>query len=250
MGIRIKIFLGFLILALMLMIAGVISIHELTTIGKSVTKMLDDNYKSIEASRIMLEALEREDSGILLLLMGKWDEGRVILEKSDSMFLAGYAIAENNHTIEGEIEYTNDIKRQYFQYKSVWQKPIVGTSKEGNFSWYYNEAHSNFLKIKHSVKDLMDLNQETMYDTSTFLKNRSARAAMPGIVSIIAAIVFTLLFNYFIHYYVASPIVKITRGVEDFNESGKEFKVDVETNDEIKRLANSISDLLHSSHIK
>jgi len=89
-----------------------------------------------------------------------------------------------------------------------------------------------------------------MYDTSTFLKNRSARAAMPGIVSIIAAIVFTLLFNYFIHYYVASPIVKITRGVEDFNESGKEFKVDVETNDEIKRLANSISDLLHSSHIK
>jgi HAMP domain-containing protein len=250
MGIRIKIFLGFLILALMLLIAGAVSIHELTTIGKSVKKMLDDNYKSIEASRIMLEALEREDSGILLLLMGKWEEGRDILVKSDSMFLAGYEIAENNLTIDGEKEYVREIQGQYIEFKSIWQRPIVGTSKEGNFSWYYDEAHAKFLEIKHAVKRLMELNEETMYSTSTFLKNRSARAIMPGIVSILAAIIFTLLFNYFIHFYVASPIVRITRGVEEFNKFGKEFRVEVETNDEIKRLADSISDLFHSSHIK
>lgn len=250
MGIRLKIFLGFIILALMLLIAGAVSIHELTTISKSVKKMLDDNYKSIEASRIMIEALEREDSGILLLLMGKWDEGRAILEKSDSMFQAGHLIAKNNLTIDNEERYIVAIDNQYNHFKSVWQKPIVGTSKEGDFEWYYNEAHLSFLDTKHAVKNLMELNEETMYNTSTFMKNRAARAVMPGIVAIIASVLFTLLFNYFIHYYIAHPIVKITRSVEDFNESGKEFKVEVETNDEIKRLADSISDLLHSSHIK
>jgi methyl-accepting chemotaxis protein len=250
MGIRLKIFLGFLILALMLLIAGAVSIHELTTIGKSVQKMLDDNYKSIEASRKMLEALEREDSGVLLLLMGNWEEGRNILVNSDSMFLDGLIIALNNLTIEGEHEYTKKINKQYADYKSIWEKPIVGTDKEGNFSWYYDNAHAGFLEVKHSVKSLMELNEETMYSTSSILKNRASRAVMPGIIAIISAVVFTLLFNYFIHYYIAHPIVKITRGVEEFNSLGKEFKVEVETKDEIRRLADSISDLLHSSHVK
>ena len=96
----------------------------------------------------------------------------------------------------------------------------------------------------------MYLNQTTMYTTSKLLKDRSKRSVMPGIVAIITAIVFTLLFNYFVHYYIARPIVQITRGIEDFNESGKEFKVEIETEDELKRLAEAINNLLQSSHIR
>ena len=72
MRLRLKILSGFLILAFMLSIAGIWSIYELQSIGTSVQQLLEDNYKSIDASKIMLEALEREDSGILLLLSGKW----------------------------------------------------------------------------------------------------------------------------------------------------------------------------------
>ncbi len=250
MGIRLKIFFGFGILAAMLLLAGFFSIHELTRIGKSVIKMLDDNYQSIQASNTMLEALEREDSGVLLLLMGKWDEGRNHLMQSDSTFSKAFTIAKNNITIEGEEAFVNRIEIDYSSYKKLWEKPIVGTSKEGNFEWYYSESHEQFMQVKSSIKTLMELNQKTMYNTSKILKDRSKRSVMPGIVAIVTAVLFTLLFNFFIHHYFADPIVQITRGVEDFNEFGKEFKVEIETDDELKRLSEAINNLLHSSHIK
>jgi len=51
MKIRTKILLGFLILSVMLAIAGAYSIYELTSIGSSVQQLLDDNYQSITAAK-------------------------------------------------------------------------------------------------------------------------------------------------------------------------------------------------------
>ncbi|UCF62782.1 MAG: MCP four helix bundle domain-containing protein, partial [bacterium] len=123
MGLRIKILSGFLILALMLLIAGLWSIYELSTIGSSVQKILDDNYRSIHAAKIMKEALEREDSGILLLLLGKWEEGRAILTSADSLFNANLDLAFDNITIEGEQEQLKLIQSNYESYKNLWEKP-------------------------------------------------------------------------------------------------------------------------------
>jgi hypothetical protein len=105
MSLRFKILSGFLILALMLAIAGIWSIYELNSIGTSVQELLDDNYRSIKAAEMMTEALERQDSGILLLLLGKWEEGRRILDSADNLFEKGYQIAENNLTIPGERDF-------------------------------------------------------------------------------------------------------------------------------------------------
>ena len=96
MKIRVKILSGFLVLALMLLIAGIWSIYELKFLGSSLPEILDDNYQSINASKVMMEALEREDSAILLLLLGKWEEGRNILNSADSLFNDKLLFAEKN----------------------------------------------------------------------------------------------------------------------------------------------------------
>jgi methyl-accepting chemotaxis protein len=245
MGIRLKILSGFVILAILLLIAGLISIHELMNIGNYVQKLLDDNYKSIEATGTMLEALEREDSGILLLLMGKWEEGRKVISEGDDLFNNGFLSAESNLTIPNENKYVEKIGVDYGSYKMTWERPIVGTEKEGNFDWYYNESHLAFLQVKRSVKQLMELNQEAMYRTGTELKNRAQRAVMPGIVAIIGAVVFTALFSFFINHFFARPLVQITKGIEEYNSTGKEFTMTSETNDEMGKLINSVRNLLH-----
>ena len=60
MGLRLKILSGFLILVVMLIIAGIWSIYELRTVGSSVQKLLDENYRSINAAKRMILALERD----------------------------------------------------------------------------------------------------------------------------------------------------------------------------------------------
>lgn len=243
MKLRLKILSGFFILALMLSIAGVWSIYELKSIGTSVQELLEENYKSINAAKSMIEALEREDSGVLLLILGKWQEGRRIIASADSLFEDAFSVAANNITISGEEQYIDSIRVSYSSYKSLWEKPIVDTRKEGNLSWYLDEVHQSFLNVKNSVSRLMTLNDNTMYNTASNLQNRANRAIMPGIVAIVAALVFTVLFNFFVNYYFVSPVVKMTRRVHKFLKDRHPFQMEVETRDEISDLATSINQL-------
>jgi CHASE3 domain sensor protein len=247
MGIRAKMFAGFLIMAVMLLIAGAWSIYELNNIGISVQKVLDENYKSINAAKSMIEALEREDSAILLLLLGKREEGRDILRSADEAFQTAYETAQSNVTIPGEQELIDAISRTYDRYKKQWSRPIVETAREGDLDWYFREVHSPFLSAKLFVQNLMALNDTTMYQTASDVENRAHRATMPGIIAIIAAFVFALIFSFLINLFIVTPIIRITNGIEQYAESGRSFDVKVETRDEISKLASSVESLIARS---
>jgi len=239
-----KILSGFLILTMMLVIAGVWSIYELRFVGRSAQAMLDENYKSIDAGKKMMEALEREDSGVLLLLSGKWEKGRAIIESADKSFQAGLEIVRNNVTIPGEREYIQTLDQQYAQYKTLWMKPIVGTRYQGNLTWYFEKTHKAFIDLKDTLEKLVMLNHQTMYSAASDLKNRAYRSTMPGIVAILSALVFSLIFNYFVNYYMVGPVIRITKGINRVMETGEPLDVRVETRDELAELVSSIRQLV------
>lgn len=243
MKIRTKILLGFLMLAVMLAVAGAYSIYELTSISTSVQKLLDDNYKSINAAKQMMEALEREDSGILLLLSGKWKEGRTTIFDAHRNFEKAFDIASHNVTIPGEKDLVDKINAQYQTYRSSWDRPIVGTEYESNPNWYLEKAHRDFTEVKTTVEKLMALNDSAMYQTASTLKNRAHRAVMPGIVAILTALVFTVIFNFFVNLYVVNPILSIIKAIKNFLKSGEPVKLSIETSDELHELAASIVNL-------
>lgn len=243
MKIRTKILLGFLMLAVMLAVAGAYSIYELTSISTSVQKLLDDNYKSINAAKQMMEALEREDSGILLLLSGKWKEGRTTIFDAHRNFEKAFDIASHNVTIPGEKDLVDKINAQYQTYRSSWDRPIVGTEYESNPNWYFEKAHRDFTEVKTTVEKLMALNDSAMYQTASTLKNRAHRAVMPGIVAILTALVFTVIFNFFVNLYVVNPILSIIKAIKNFLQSGEPIKLRIDTSDELHELGASIVNL-------
>ncbi len=243
MKLRMKIMSGFLILVIMLALAGIFSIYELTTISSSVQSLLDDNYKSIDASKKMIEALERQDSGLLLLISGEGTEGRKMIEKADTEFQSALDIAKNNLTITNEIDFIEDIDFKYQTYRALWADPLANPSGDHDLTWYFNQGHPAFQAAKTAVDKLIALNDETMYRTASNLKNRMHRIIMPGIVAIVSALVFAFLFNYFIHRYFVNPIISITKEVQNVLKTGRPSNVEVETDDELKDLASAIHDL-------
>jgi hypothetical protein len=239
-----KILSGFLILTMMLVIAGVWSIYELRFVGRSAQGMLDENYKSIDAGNKMMEALEREDSAVLLLLSGKWERGRSIIQSADKSFQEGLEVVRNNVTIPGERGYIQTLDQQYSAYKNLWMKPIVGTRYQGNLTWYFENTHKAFIDLKDTLEKLVMLNHQTMYRAASDLKNRAYRSTMPGIVAILSALVFTLIFNYFINYYMVGPVIKITKGINRVMATGEPLDVRVESRDELAELVSSIRQLV------
>jgi methyl-accepting chemotaxis protein len=104
-------------------------------------------------------------------------------------------------------------------------------------------VHVVFLDLKTSINALKVLNEQTLYHTASDLKNRANRAVMPGTVAIISALLFSLLFSYFVNHFMVSPIIAITRSVENFEKNEEPFKVSIETKDEIHSLAEAIKSL-------
>lgn len=240
MKMKIKILAGFLLIIIMLLIAGAMSIYEFSRIGKSVKALIDDNYTTLEASRSMIEALEREDSGVLLLISGKWEKGRSILNSADSSFLEAFKVAKNNITEENEEKYIKNIEESYLKFKSIWKLPIVGTDKQNSTNWYLSDVHESFLDAKLEVEALMSLNQTSMYEEASDLKNQSIRAIMPGIVAISSALIFLVIFNFFIGLILVRPIKKLINSVKDYHSYSQNFSANISNHDELKILENEI----------
>lgn len=247
MGIRAKILSGFLILATMLLVAGVWSIYELRNIGMSVQKLLQDNYKSIDAAKLMIEALEREDSGILLVLSGKRNEGISIIEAADNSFTKAYEIARNNITIPGEKGYVGAIETAYDDYETLLRQSTAGTAHAGDLNWYFQEVHASFMKTRLAVESLMTLNDQEMYHTASNVESRAYRATMPGVIAIVSAFVFAIIFSYLINLFIVNPVIKLTEGIQNYLDSGKPVEIKIETKDELSMLVSSVGSLIARS---
>jgi HAMP domain-containing protein len=237
---KFKIIAGFMLLIAMLALAGTISITEFIRLSNSFNALIEDNYKSIEASKTMLEALEREDSGFLLLLLGQKEQGNFIIASADSSFLKAFKTAEGNITEENESQYIDTILQRYNLYKEKLMKPISDTTVQYHIDLYHNNIHKSFLNAKHAINKLMYLNQSSMHAEAAHLKDKSQRAIMPGIVAIAASLIFALLLNFFITRYFISPIIKLTNSIRNFKPGFQTLGFDVESEDEIKALEQEI----------
>ncbi len=244
MKLRLKILIGFLILAVILMLAEIWSVYQVNTMRLSVQESLDGNYKGIHAAQRMLLALETENQAIFTLLQGNWKEGRQHLTSVDSAFQIDMATIEKNGKAASQKSLINSIKKQYAAFQLLWEKPIVGTKKEENLNWYANHILPAQMKIKISLNQIIRVSNDDMYKTGLNLKNSVHRAMMPGVVAMLAAIIYLLLFNFFINHYLISPILKITKGLKNLLDQKQPFEVEIETDDEISELASTITTLV------
>ncbi|HPV56188.1 MAG TPA: MCP four helix bundle domain-containing protein, partial [Tenuifilaceae bacterium] len=103
MGIRLKIITGFVILASLLVISGLISIYELTKLGNSVNTLINDNYRSIDYSKQMSLSLEQQKKAIIMAINGENEKAISLFNASKQEFEDNLRNAANNLTVPGEI---------------------------------------------------------------------------------------------------------------------------------------------------
>ncbi len=241
MRIKYKLFAGFLLINIMLVIAGTMSIYELIQLRKKTVSTIDANYHALKGLNTMLKAVESEDRAVLLLMLGQWEDGRQQLSQADSAFRATYLEAKRR--VSGNVALEN-IGKQYVKFKQIWVKPIVDTKKQGNLSWYYKVFIPGYQKITLQIEKAMAYSRKQLHSESKQIFEESYTALMPGIVAIISAILMSLLMYFFISRFFSLPINNILKGLKDYNSKRKAFKVTVNTNDELKELSNEIKKAL------
>jgi len=241
MNLRNKILSGFFTLALMLIIAGAWSIYHFHFIGNRVNRIMNWEYKSINNSITMLHALEREDSAILLSLLGNLSESSFILQKADSLFVDGLNQAKSSIEEKDHSNIISEVEENYRLYKDGWQHLNTLAPPQDLIKYYFANTHTEFLNVKQSVEKLLLTSENELYSTASNLKDLANRATMPGIIAIIAALVFTAMFSYFVHHYFIAPIIKINNAVKQNKKSGAPINIEADSKDEIAELIDSVN---------
>ena len=117
MTLKKKILIGYGVAFVLMGLVVVWAVTNLVSLGKASDAILRENYRSILAAENMVDALERQDSGVLLMFLGDSEKGIHQYRENEAMFLQWLARAKDNITIQGEGELVQSIEAYYAKYR-------------------------------------------------------------------------------------------------------------------------------------
>jgi two-component system, NtrC family, sensor histidine kinase KinB len=235
---RKKIFLGY---GLTLTLMGFVLIWafvNLRQLGQASDAILRENYRSILAAENMVYALERQDSAILLILLGFEVEGWKQFRENEGQFFQWLGRAKDNITIEGEDKIVQDIETGYASYlhQAGEIKPIAISDSRKTATLYHETILPSFLQVRSLCIRLREINQETMYDAS----NRASRIAKRAIWSMgaigIAALGIGFGFSLFLSNLLVRPVGQLMQATKKIAQGDYGVEISAQTSDELGRL--------------
>lgn len=160
MKLKSKVLLGYSLSLALVILVGTWGITNLRRLGKASEAILEENYNSILAAENTIDAIERQDSAILLFLLENRDRGSEQFRQNQIEFLKWLGRAEGNITIPGEAEIIAQIEQFYQVYLTAFsglQQQVNQTTED-----YYETIVPIFEQIRARSDRLRNINQEAM----------------------------------------------------------------------------------------
>ena len=239
MNLKSKILLGYgLSLALIVLVGGW-GITNLRRLGKASEAILKENYNSILAAENTIEALERQDSAILLFLLENRDRGSQQFQQNQIEFLKWLGRAEGNITISGEAEIINSIEEAYQDYLTAFfrlQQQNNPTTEE-----YYETIIPIFEQIRDRSTRLRNINQEAMQAASINAQQISNQAIWSMAIAGTTAAGIGLGFSLLLTRRIVRPLTQMTTATEKIARGEYDIALQVKSEDELGMLAREIT---------
>jgi NtrC-family two-component system sensor histidine kinase KinB len=224
------------------------AVMNLVSLGKATDAILRENYRSILASENMVDALERQDSGMLLMFLGQAEKGISQFRENEAVFLEWLARAKDNITIRGEAELVNAIEADYSKYRQLFSgltdlrdkgKPLA----EHSLITYQESVHPLFAKVRETCVQLKHLNEGTMYGASVRAGQVAKRAIWSTVVVAASALIVALIFSLLLAERIVRPLRRFMDASRKISAGDYAVQIPIETGDELGRLAGEFNQM-------
>lgn len=248
MKVKRKIGSGFVIIAAILLLSSLIAIYEFMTMRNNIAKMVVINVSSINISDSLQDICDEYAVGLLESINDEFKPSIPDVSQ-DTRFLdllrRLQGIADNPR----ELEVADTVKAAFVaHFHLMSQAPHVWLGHyEERREWFFKSYYPSYLTLSKYIRKLSDTSQSLLRENSVNLSESFYRSIMPCIVAVCSGIVLIFLFNYFINYYVLTPLIKIGRGISLYLNAGKRYDVKLENEDELAELNDSVAELIDSN---
>lgn len=237
---RLKIKVGFILVGLVLFLAGVTSYLELARLTTSVQTLIDNGAKSISLSTGVLDILQEHNIKVLKHYNDKSQDIAAFNEDDLKIMDSLYLQAKASYPKSKELEAIAVAQKEYLEALS---EP-VDTTYAGMSEWYVSKYNVAYTHFTNSVKEFMISSQQYVVKQTDKLKGNIYRTTMQSVVALSVSIVILLVFFLLIDVYFIKPITVMTKSLERFLANGASFNVKVEGANEPAKLKELISQLV------
>ncbi len=241
-----KITLIYLLLVITIGIVGSCSVINLYNLKKSIDGLMIDNYKSINASNNMAEAIEKQD---LIIISNIYENSK---SKSDEFykysndFLKWYNIESNNVTEKGEKDLVDILGKQYLEYVKNFSELQVNRNSynaQNTMEFYNKHVMPSAGEVRKTLNDLIVLNETSMLNS----KDRVTKYAEDSMYIILSLSIIAVISGFILsrHYTnkVFKPIYLLTETIKKVREGDLDQQAPVVSQDEIGIMAQEFNNM-------
>ncbi|GAB4206519.1 MAG: KinB sensor domain-containing domain [Coleofasciculaceae cyanobacterium] len=243
MKLRRKILIGYGLVLTLIVTVCVLAVVNLHLLGQASEAILQQNYRSILAAQNMLNAIDRQDSATLLLLLGYDKQGQQQFQEYEVEFLEWLGRAKDNITIAGEGQIITILEAEYKDYLAAfsqlreWQltkQPAL------SMNYYHQTMQPQFQVIRDRCIELWQLNQTIMVAAAERAQSVSTRAIWSMTLISTAAAGSGLAFSLLLSAFLVRPLREMSRASDRIAEGNYDVVIPIRSNDELGYLANKI----------
>ena len=248
MTLKAKILIGYGVAFAFMGLVVAWAVTNLVSLGKATDAILHENYRSILAAENMVDELERQDSGILIMFLGAGEKGIDQFRESEKVFLEWLARAKDNTTIQGEAELVQSIETDYSKYRRQFSRltELRNTAKTpiwSSLTNYQESVHPLFAKVREACVGLRYLNEKTMYEASVRASRVAKRAIWSTVLVAASALILALIFSLILAERIVRPIRYFMEASRKITSGDYAVQVPVETKDELGHLAGEFNQM-------
>ncbi|MEF9949681.1 MAG: hypothetical protein RR980_04045 [Mucinivorans sp.] len=244
MGIKRKIIIGFISIGSLLFLSGVISSGELLRLNRTTSDLLKRSRGNIELSKTMLDAVQEENTALLMSLV----DSSAIPDSLLALHRATFATALKEsfghfRQYDSPTTALDHIAASAAQYDSITQS-MPNTLDVVWFSRVYKTTYHN---LTTAIKDFMIDTQNNIIDFATQIESNAYRASMVGIIALASGFLLIAMFYFMLNSFFIKPVLDIRKALANYLERSIPFDVPVATDDEIHDISRMASQLIERS---
>lgn len=245
MTLRGKIMAGYGITLLLVILVCAWAVANLWRLGTATDRILRENYLSILAAESMIGSLERQDSAVLLIVLGFEKEGHSQFRGHEAKFLQWLGRAKGNITIKGEGELLDRLEKSYTDYLSAFSRfrEVEEAPKGEQGTFYHQTMLPLFNTVRQECSNLREMNEKSMISFSEeagIIARRAVWSTMAiGAVAVLAGLIFSLV----LATRLVRPLREMIHATSEIAVGNYGVTISVSASDELGRLARDFSEM-------
>jgi two-component system, NtrC family, sensor histidine kinase KinB len=240
-SLRHKLLLSYAILVLGILLVAGWSVVSFAVLGRSVSRIMAENYRSVLDAQVMKETLERQDSAMLFHVAGHTDKARRQFEENRQRFAHHLADARENITEPGEAEVLLRLGERWNTYLARAGRFLTRRPDAALREAYFAGLEPAFLSVKEDAEALLQLNQAAMIRKQQEAESaaRSATRAAVGLAA--GALILGVLYSVNLSRRLMAPLLDLTQAARRIGEGDLQQRIEVRTGDEVQVLGDEFN---------